>query len=1023
MCINQNISNVKNFNSINQNINNIYSANILSFIKQNEEYFYNGEFKKSFEILKEYKQDNSSDKKNNYLILINETKYYFDLCNYKKTKENLDYLEKEYKEFTDNSFKEIQLSLCMFEKDLHKFNDIKQYFLIEKQTNQSNEYFDFMYALNTGDIEQAKELFGSLRKNEKDDYLKTILYAQSFFKTQHEEDGLLFVELCETLLKDNKLNFLQKKNILEMLYEIEKFFTAKYNRSILENKNYIKDYQVILENIIQNDNLQYFEFDYQKYIKYNYCEILFSFKENDKFIEFYINNEDELFNYFYFSYIDITKNNIDHDMIQNKILETKNFIKLLYDYIVYFDIYKDKEVYNFLSSNYKLLDEHNLIFYFVKICLNSKFEITQEIKQCIASKPESDIIYYFLNLKLKNSVSRNELKELYPKLDTTLSCEFIKDIILFLQERNFNAWKDIILKFKDKYNGIIELALEYFLNSENIDIVEFENFIQNIDKSLYLEQIFNIYFKNKKYEKSLEIGKILWNDIRVDKIILSKNILLVLQQYYEAFQTNLDETLYVKAFNTLKANIDALDLKEIVQLLYHHIIFRKEVDEDLITKINRQLLRLSINEIDEVIINYVHLLFSIVTKIQRVTQDTILFDQKTKKAYINQRYYKEVSNSYEYITIIDEAEFYLKSNGTNYHSESLLTESLLSYIYITIIAKKDSLPFVKKINIDPNSPARALIEQIKSLMEPINQQRGELINKFHEKKCYLHDLKNGLGADYVDLIPYLIEEVNINFYSCKCIPYDGKKLLTFSSIVFLQHINKLDVVLKQENIFVPKSVFLYIKDEIESIEKSRDENYSLRSHGFIKKDMTKIKNKLQLILKMLNSNQIIDDTEEFISLCDELDIDTQKELNLFYICLPNQYQLITEDRFFGYLAEEIDAPQIVSNAMSLLIEEKDYIDQAILLDSKKYSYVFGEYVAYNINATCLYKNISSHNISNRDKQMLQIIDKYGFLDKLKQYYKNTYKVLYPKINIPKDNYVKHNIELLLNLLEKNDNAK
>ena len=212
-----------------------------------------------------------------------------------------------------------------------------------------------------------------------------------------------------------------------------------------------------------------------------------------------------------------------------------------------------------------------------------------------------------------------------------MSYDFIKEVILLLQEHNFKLWKKLILKLKNKYVGIIELALEYFLNSKNIDIVEFENFIQNIDKSLYLEQIFNIYFKNKKYEKSLEIGKILWNDIRVDKIILSKNILLVLQQYYEAFQTNLDETLYVKAFNTLKANIDALDLKEIVQLLYHHIIFRKEVDEDLITKINRQLLRLSINEIDEVIINYVHLLCSIVTRIQRVTQDTILFDQKTKK--------------------------------------------------------------------------------------------------------------------------------------------------------------------------------------------------------------------------------------------------------------------------------------------------------------------------------------------------------------------------------------------------------
>ncbi|EDP5180298.1 hypothetical protein FXA34_02450, partial [Campylobacter jejuni] len=254
------LSSFLNFGSIKQENHNHFNSNIISFIKQNEDYFYNGEFKKSFEILKEYKRDNSSDKKNNYLLLVNEAKYYFDLCNYKKTKENLYYLEKEYKNFIDISFKETQLSLCMHEKDPNKFNEIKQYFLIEKQTNRSNEYFDFMYALNTGDIKQAKKLFDKLKEKEKSEFLKANLYAQSFFKEQNENDALLFIELCETLIQDNKLNFLQKKIILETLYEIEKFFTRKYNISILKNKNYIKNYQDILENIIKNDNLQYFGF-------------------------------------------------------------------------------------------------------------------------------------------------------------------------------------------------------------------------------------------------------------------------------------------------------------------------------------------------------------------------------------------------------------------------------------------------------------------------------------------------------------------------------------------------------------------------------------------------------------------------------------------------------------------------------------------------------------------------------------------------------------------------------------------
>ncbi|HFZ4999823.1 TPA: hypothetical protein ACIKYN_001889, partial [Campylobacter jejuni] len=60
-------------------------------------------------------------------------------------------------------------------------------------------------------------------------------------------------------------------------------------------------------------------------------------------------------------------------------------------------------------------------------------------------------MYYFLNLKLKKIASNDELEKLYSKLDITLSCEFIKDIILFFQEQNFNSWTDIILKFKDKY--------------------------------------------------------------------------------------------------------------------------------------------------------------------------------------------------------------------------------------------------------------------------------------------------------------------------------------------------------------------------------------------------------------------------------------------------------------------------------------------------------------------------------------------------------------------------------------------
>ncbi|EAJ7022296.1 hypothetical protein YN71_06495 [Campylobacter coli] len=810
---------------------------------------------------------------------------------------------------------------------------MKKYFLIDKRTNQSNEYFDFMYALNTGDIEQAKELFDSLKENEKSDYLKANLYAQSFFKEQNENDALLFIELCETLIKDNKLNFLQKKNILEMLYEIEKFFTRKYNRSILKNENYIKDYQVILENIIQNDNLQYFGFDYQKYIKYNYCEILLSFKENDKFIEFYINNEDELFNHFYFSYIDITKNNINYNMIQNKILETKNF-KLLYNYIVYFDIYKDKEVYSFLSSNYKLLDDHNLIFYFIKICFNNKFEVTQEIKHFIANKSESNIVYYFLNLKLKNSVSRNELEKLYSKLNTTLSCELIKDIILFFQEQNFNAWKDIILKFKDKYNGLVELALSYFYN--NIDIDQFENFIKNIDQTLYQKEISSIYLNCGEYKKSLKITQDLWNDENLDKTILSKHILSILQNYYDNYKEILDNDLLTKAINHLKADLDNLNLIELMQLLYYSLLFYKKIDTDIIFKLNKQLLECPINNLDQETIDYIYRIYCeyVANNNGDIAQDVILYDKNTRQAYISKSYYNKIDTSYDYINIIDSFEFDLKLKDDNY-----IKCSIFSDIYFMIISQKNP-PNVYQINIDNNNPLESFMEVFHNITFPIKQEREKLIWQFNNQNCYLFHLKNGLGFDYIELIPMLIEDENINFHSNKCIPYSGNKILTFSSIVLLQHINKLDIVLQRKDIFIPKSIILEIQDKIKYIENPKNkETYSLSSNGFAKIDNSKVKEKLEHILKLINLKQIIDDTKYPISNLEDIPISLKREIGIFSICCINQYQLITEDRFFGYLAEEINAPQIVSNAMSLLIEEKDYIDKAILLDSKKYSYV------------------------------------------------------------------------------------
>ncbi|OOX89116.1 hypothetical protein BOQ00_06630, partial [Campylobacter coli] len=455
--------------------------------------------------------------------------------------------------------------------------------------------------------------------------------------------------------------------------------------------------------------------------------------------------------------------------------------------------------------------------------------------------------------------------------------------------------------------------------------------------TLYQKEISSIYLNCGEYKKSLKITQDLWNDKNLDKTILSKYTLSILQNYYDNYKEILDNDLLIKAINHLKADLDNLNLIELMQLLYHSLLFYKKIDADIIFKLNKQLLECPINNLDQETIDYIYRIYCkyVANNNGDIIQDVILYDKNTKQAYINKSYYNKIDTSYDCISIIDSFEFDLKLKDDNY-----IKCSIFSDIYFTIISQKNP-PNVYQINIDNNNPLESFIKEFNNITFSIKQEREKLIWQFNNQNCYLFHLKNSLGFDYIELIPMLIEDENINFHSNKCIPYSGNKILTFSSIVLLQHINKLDIVLQRKDIFIPKSIILEIQDKIKYIENPKNkETYSLSSNGFAKIDNSKVKEKLEHILKLVDSKQIIDDTNHSIGILKDIPISLKREIGIFSICCINQYQLITEDRFFGYLAEKINAPQIVSNAMSLLIEEKDYIDKAIFLDSKKYSYVF-----------------------------------------------------------------------------------
>ena len=92
---------------------------------------------------------------------------------------------------------------------------------------------------------------------------------------------------------------------------------------------------------------------------------------------------------------------------------------------------------------------------------------------------------------------------------------------------------------------------------------------------------------------------------------------------------------------------------------------------------------------------------------------------------------------------------------------------------------------------------------------------------------------------YFNLIVQLLEDENLNFNSCRVNFKDKNtpKLLTLSSIIFLNYWNKLDEVLKREDVYIQKSTFDYLLKYKEKLNKEDELLYLSEGNGLIYKNI------------------------------------------------------------------------------------------------------------------------------------------------------------------------------------------
>ena len=244
-------------------------------------------------------------------------------------------------------------------------------------------------------------------------------------------------------------------------------------------------------------------------------------------------------------------------------------------------------------------------------------------------------------------------------------------------------------------------------------------------------------------------------------------------------------------------------------------------------------------------------------------------------------------------------------------------------------------------------------------------------------------------------------------------------------MIFLNYIDKLENVLKKEDVFIQKTTFNWLLNYIEDLEKKDEifnvffENGTFYKDIVTKEQIEEFTNRLKKIINNIAYVKIIDDSKaslpykEAFSLSEYIGIQEYQAIALSY---QHNYQIITEDRMLEVVFETFRFNlSMISNSLSLL-DRQSVIDMAVDLHNKNYKYIFDGGVLQYLGKLLTKSNIVN-TFSEKDIGILKILDDYGWLDNIKKIYEHEYQVKYPKVIIPQKDYISENIEYLFKCIE------
>jgi len=1011
----------------------------LSIIRRE---FFEGKIGRAFNDIVKAREEHKGNEKARYQLLALETLFDFTLRNFEKTKDNLAYIDKNLAKHRDEIYYQMWASIYALDCNRDAFDRTVE--VLKKEFNGNSnpsKYFELIYLLNSKQTMEAKELCENLLAANQALNLEAVIgniFANIYINTGQYE----FFEKAELIydkyLSSGKANFFEKLEMYQFssFYSINNLLTNQYNEQCNIK---LKQTKEILESIY--DDFKYFASNYRQTLQSHYLHCLFFIDKNQFSDIFKIINADEIdIVNFIFYYIDSDCKAIEHDVIKERILQ-KNEQEILVQYLNILVKKQPSMVIDFISDNKQYLDNEIVLNLYLEAQANENIMPNETVFSMIKNRKDNSLISFITYLEVMQLTHKKIDNEEMAKLIDSIGDEniqpilIIKAIALLSQNNKQKDYLDLAIKYANIHPVIIKEILLICQQDKDLLLLDFDNFINAVDNIENSIIIGNTYLQYRSLDKAYSFYRLAWDNLELSNSYKVNFALSILQnctiQNFLSNNGSIIDSQQDKIYKSyIECNYESLTIEQCAILSYYLIAVEKAFDLGF-QYINRKLLGTDIHKLDDrqkELLSHIYF-YTIIERLEEtiITKHNIVI-KKECIFYISKNCCDEISSSNKFI-LKNQESFDLLSYDENIEKTSIYHQ--LCNIFISTM-KSEHFHAIKYNLEDP-------LGNIKDFLHKQATEGKDAIKAYSDgENVPFYRLSNHSYENYFNLIPQLLESNDINFNAGfnNPQPKSVNKILTFSSILLLEHLNMLDTVLTRDDIFIQKTTSNWLTYFIKSLDNQK-EILKLHSDGenlykniadekTIKQSQKYL---LALATKIINHGNFVNDENEIFALKDSMEILAPtigiQEYRALAFAYNNGYQVISEDRIFNVFLNILGLnASLVSNSISLInnelpIDRNDLIAIYKNLSNKKYKHIFNKQTTLDtINRIIFeYPTYAVESLKNSDLIGLVVSSahEYGWMEEIEKFYEQTYIFKPPMSNRPERDAIAKNIECLLDL--------